>query len=181
MSNVSAVYQVFSDAENQRDWSAHISSACSNAGRIASSNKNLYTITGEWSLASTDCASAYQPLAPGLVQVSDCPYLQSGSMVVTLVLAMTARTRAPPTSARATARLAPRRASRATTRLSCASTTRRRRARTSTAPAGSSGRGGPSLPRTGRTRTALRVAGSRGTQRIVSTPTSAGEPIKTRS
>jgi glucan 1,3-beta-glucosidase len=51
------IYQVFSDDENRMDWNAHLSTACGKAGTLGDfSSKYLWTIVGEWSLASTDCA-----------------------------------------------------------------------------------------------------------------------------
>jgi glucan 1,3-beta-glucosidase len=51
------VYQVFSDAENARTNQQHIDNACANGPKLAQFNDNqLWTISGEWTPAMTDCA-----------------------------------------------------------------------------------------------------------------------------
>ena len=47
-------YQVFSPGEVAMTWDEHISTACSKRSQYASFH--LWTVVGEWSLASTDCA-----------------------------------------------------------------------------------------------------------------------------
>jgi len=52
------IYQVFNDQQLEYDWPTHITSACSNAATLSSYNRNnLWTVVGEWSTASTDCAT----------------------------------------------------------------------------------------------------------------------------
>lgn len=48
------IYQVFSNAEVAMTRAQHISAACNAANGLSSSG--LWTIVGEWSTASTDCA-----------------------------------------------------------------------------------------------------------------------------
>ncbi|KZT59079.1 glycoside hydrolase family 5 protein [Calocera cornea HHB12733] len=51
------IYQVFNDDQLNYDWPTHISNACQNGGRLSSyADSNLWTVVGEWSTASTDCA-----------------------------------------------------------------------------------------------------------------------------
>ncbi|EJU03454.1 glycoside hydrolase [Dacryopinax primogenitus] len=80
------IYQVFEDYYLEMSWDDHISNACSNAGNLASND--LWTIVGEWSTASTDCAtyingrgmgSRYDgSYGDGAAAIGNC-YGQSGS------------------------------------------------------------------------------------------------------
>jgi len=49
------VYQMFSNADVAQSQSAHIASACAQGSRLTSYT-TLWTIVGEWTTASTDCA-----------------------------------------------------------------------------------------------------------------------------
>lgn len=50
-------YGVFSTPELQQDWEGHIQSKCQLGWQIGGwSAANLWLITGEWTVASTDCA-----------------------------------------------------------------------------------------------------------------------------
>ncbi|KZT55844.1 glycoside hydrolase family 5 protein [Calocera cornea HHB12733] len=49
------IYQVFDDSELSYTWPEHISSACAHGSQLASND--LWTIVGEWTTASTDCAT----------------------------------------------------------------------------------------------------------------------------
>lgn len=49
------IYQVFSDADVAMSQAQHIQAACNAANGLSSSG--LWTVVGEWSTASTDCAT----------------------------------------------------------------------------------------------------------------------------
>ncbi|KIY73602.1 glycoside hydrolase family 5 protein [Cylindrobasidium torrendii FP15055 ss-10] len=75
------IYQMFSDAENQRSWDEHISFACGKGSSLE--NFHLWTIVGEWTPAITDCAkwlngrfvgARYDGSFPGSTRVGDCGY-----------------------------------------------------------------------------------------------------------
>ena len=50
------IYQVFSPAEVARNENDRLNTFCGMANGLASSDKNLWTIVGEWTNAPTDCA-----------------------------------------------------------------------------------------------------------------------------
>ncbi|KAF4612219.1 hypothetical protein D9613_004238 [Agrocybe pediades] len=73
------IYQMFSDAENQRSDDEHIAQACAKASDITSST--LLTVVGEWTPAATDCAkylngrgigSRYDGTFPGSQKIGSC-------------------------------------------------------------------------------------------------------------
>jgi len=49
------VYQVFNNYQLSQSWEAMIESACANGPTVASND--LWTVVGEWTTASTDCAT----------------------------------------------------------------------------------------------------------------------------
>lgn len=72
-------YGVFSQAEVSRSWDQQVQAACSKGDDVSSFH--LWTIVGEWSLASTDCAkylngrgvgSRYDGTYPGSYYVGTC-------------------------------------------------------------------------------------------------------------
>jgi len=81
------IYQVFSDDEVAMSPSDHVSTACGQAGRLASTDK--WTIVGEWTGAQTDCAqwlngkgvgARYDGSYPGSSQVGSCDGKYTGSV-----------------------------------------------------------------------------------------------------
>ncbi|KAH9973194.1 glycoside hydrolase family 5 protein [Lactifluus volemus] len=75
------IYQIFSNGGVAQSQSQHISTACSEASNLVSSNQNLWTVVGEWSPAMTDCAkylngrgtgSRYDGSYPGSSRVGSC-------------------------------------------------------------------------------------------------------------
>ncbi|EST09859.1 Glycoside hydrolase, family 5 [Kalmanozyma brasiliensis GHG001] len=75
------IYQVFSPAEVARNHNDRLNTFCSQAGGLAASNRNLWTIVGEWSTAPTDCAkylngrfvgARYDGSFPGSYYVGSC-------------------------------------------------------------------------------------------------------------
>ncbi|EJU03858.1 glycoside hydrolase family 5 protein [Dacryopinax primogenitus] len=81
------IYQVFNTDQLQESWQGHINDACSNGARLASfAEQNLWTVVGEWSTASTDCAvnlngrgvgARYDGTYPGSSYIGNC-YGQTG-------------------------------------------------------------------------------------------------------
>lgn len=54
------------------DWNAHLSTACSKAGTLGDfSSNHIWTIVGEWSLASTDCAKYVSSHHPNSINTYD--------------------------------------------------------------------------------------------------------------
>ncbi|KAF4604892.1 exo-1,3-beta-glucanase [Pleurotus pulmonarius] len=73
------IYQMFSVAENQMSQSQHIQTACNKASSLSSFH--LWTIVGEWTPASNDCAkylngrgvgSRFDGSFPGSTRVGSC-------------------------------------------------------------------------------------------------------------
>jgi aryl-phospho-beta-D-glucosidase BglC (GH1 family) len=73
------LYQVFSVGENQMSRQQHISAACNKGSSLSSFH--LWTVVGEWSPASTDCAkylngrgvgARYDGSYPGSTRVGSC-------------------------------------------------------------------------------------------------------------
>ncbi len=72
-------YQVFDNNVETWDWNTHIQGICSKAGEYA--NSPPWLMVGEWSLASTDCATSlngrgigarYDGSFPGSSYVGNC-------------------------------------------------------------------------------------------------------------
>jgi len=79
-------YQIFSNGEIARSWDQHISTACSKRSEYGSFH--LWTVTGEWSVAFTDCAghnarggsSRYDGSYPGSSYIGSCtPWTGDGN------------------------------------------------------------------------------------------------------
>lgn len=75
------IYQVFSPAEVARNENDRLNTFCGMANGLASSDKNLWTIVGEWTNAPTDCAkylngrgvgARYDGSYPGSYYVGSC-------------------------------------------------------------------------------------------------------------
>lgn len=75
------IYQVFSPAEVARNQNDRLNTFCNMKSGLASSNKNLWTIVGEWTTAPTDCAkylngrgigARYDGTFPGSYHVGSC-------------------------------------------------------------------------------------------------------------
>ncbi|TKY90468.1 hypothetical protein EX895_000466 [Sporisorium graminicola] len=75
------IYQVFSPAEVARSDDERLNTYCGQADGLASSNKNLWTVVGEWTTAPTDCAkylngkgvgARYDGSYPGSYYVGSC-------------------------------------------------------------------------------------------------------------
>ncbi|KAJ9476918.1 Glucan 1,3-beta-glucosidase I/II [Pseudozyma hubeiensis] len=75
------IYQVFSPAENALSQNDRLSNFCNKINSLQTSDRNLYTIVGEWSNAPTDCAkylngrgvgARYDGSYPGSYYIGSC-------------------------------------------------------------------------------------------------------------